>query len=141
VLRAIRRQVRRWRNWFADRRRSSRVPLRYELTRDGFKVLNNRHSKLLATLRWRDVHAIHAYRRDVFACYDTCLAFQLADDKWIEILEGNQNFAEVGARMQEVFPIAPRDWHSRVSFQTPDDEPFELYRREENGASRPHPTG
>jgi hypothetical protein len=69
VLQPIKRQVQRWRHWFADRHRSSRAPLRYELTRDGFKVLDNRRSKLLAMLRWPEVRAIQAYSRDVFACY------------------------------------------------------------------------
>ena len=84
----------------------------------------------MATLRWSDIHTIAAYVRDVFAFFEVCLAFEVGQEKWIEIHEGDENFAVVAGTTNGKFPDVPADWYDRVKFNTPEDEPLEIYRRE-----------
>lgn len=103
---------------------------RCDLTDDGFAVSDVVSCTVRATVRWSDVRAVRAFKRDLFAHDMVCLAFQMSDKSWVEIWERSEGFVRVIERMHQVLPGIPESWYQDIwvpAFATMDTL---LYRRD-----------
>ena len=90
--------------------RDARATARLELTDDGFVLLQEGQSEPCMSLNWSDIRSIRTYKFDAFSYDVICLAFQVAENPWLEICEDDQGFDAVRQEMERRFPDIPRTW-------------------------------
>jgi hypothetical protein len=84
-------------------------------------------------LKWNEVEAVHAFKRDFFSTDLICLAFKkLEKDEYIEINEDMVGYHDLIKTLPNRFPEFPLDWYPKVAFP-----PFEanhkiLWQRQPN---------
>ena len=85
---------------------------RLVLDENGFHLLKDTQRHI--ALRWADVRTIQTYKRDLLTVDSICIAFEVADDEWIEIRDDMAGFDDVTLQMEELFSGVPEDWYSVV---------------------------
>ena len=126
MLRAIGALFRRWR----ERREVEKAalgPWPIRLVDDGFERQQPRKPETVQRVHWSDVRRIQTYKRDLFAYDMICLAFEIGDDKWVEIWERDDGFVGVAEAMRTRFPTIPEDWYNKVmvpAFETNLRDPY-----------------
>ena len=88
--------------------------VRCGLTPHGFFVSSIDSGDLRATVRWDDVKAVRAFKRDLFAHDMICVAFQLPDKTWLEIWEESEGFVPIIEKMAQTLPGIPEEWQSDI---------------------------
>ncbi|HVJ69341.1 MAG TPA: hypothetical protein VM510_15250 [Caulifigura sp.] len=67
-----------------------------------------------ATVPWSSVRAIAAYKHDLWAYDEICLAFKVSEDSWIEVSEEEPGFRSLVEEMERRFPDMPGYWFHEV---------------------------
>ena len=65
-------------------------------------------------VHWSSVIAIAAYKWDLFAYDEICLAFRLNDDTCIEVPENQPDFRDLVEAVQQRFPTVPEEWYREI---------------------------
>ena len=105
--------------------------VRCDLIDDGFIVCDSISGTVRATVRWAEVKAVRAFKRDLFAYDMICRALLMPDKSWVEIWEQSHGFIPVIEKMGQVLPSIPERWYSDImvpAFATMDTL---LYRHDE----------
>ena len=91
------------------------APDRLAIDDCGFAVV--RDGKNLASLAYKDVRQITAYKADLFTYDLICLGFRISEgDDWIEVNEEMEGYAELLDRLRQRFPSMLKwsDWWPTV---------------------------
>jgi hypothetical protein len=84
---------------------------------------------LVRAFRWDDVVRIVAFKRDVFAFDQICVAFDLADGTVAETDEGMSGFPDLVAGLPERFREMDRGWWSKVELPPFESRPTRVWSR------------
>ncbi len=112
------------------RKRPMSEESRIDLTDQGLNIIDASDNRM--ALKWANVKEIVAYKWDLFAYDEICIAFRLSDDdeSWLEISERYHGFDDARCAMEEHFAPLPENWFSAVALPAFEENRTSIWRRE-----------
>ena len=98
------------------------------LRHDGFGLYRNNEPK--GGLRWSEVIAVTASKKNLVAFDLVCLEFQLADGSTFVVNDDAQGFWELVVETKRALAGSQQDWESAVLRSPSSQTPVTIYRRE-----------
>lgn len=111
-----------WANLISRRRRIPPPNPEVKVREGGFDVVSADNELQLATVNWKDVDQIEAYKLDLITTDCVCLLFKVGDEE-VQLSEEWEGFHALFGPLNDNFPGIGDDWYENVV-----QPPFEANR-------------